>query len=274
MWFLACRICVEIISTLLRAWSADILPKIIIVVAGVIALAAPAHAFTYFSEGATTGRSPGDPGASAGQTTVVTFDTGALSGTLPTAGVTTSIGDGITETISGAVGLFTGSTRRIAANPTGDTTQYEAVEKNGSATFNFAGYEKTHTINSLSVYLGSIDSYNKLTFLNAQGGVIATVAGNELPADNGDQGASITNRRVFFTFAPSEEFTSVVFSSSGYSLEYDSIAVGEAKFNYANGATPETAAPTSVPEPASWALTLAGFGVAGAGLRRRRFGHA
>jgi hypothetical protein len=47
--------------------------------------------------------------------------------------------------------------------------------------------------------------------------------------------------------------TQVVFSSSGNSFELDNIAVASA-----------------VPEPATWAMMIVGFGVAGGALRRRR----
>jgi len=244
--------------------------------AGLLAMAGQAHAFSYFSVGAVTGPSHGDPGHSLGQTTVVTFDNGAASGILPAAGVATAIAPGVTETITGDVGLYTGNAfvggSQVAAAPAGDTSQYEAIGAGGEAIFNFTGYEETHQVNSLSVYLGSVDAYNTIIFLNRSGGTIATITGAQLPASNGDQGAATTNRRAYFTFAPSDQFASVAFLSSSNAFEYDTIAVGPARFDtMLNGATPLfTPAPTSaVPEPSAWAAMLIGFSLVGIALRRR-----
>jgi hypothetical protein len=232
--------------------------RLLLPIAAALALAGQAHAFTNTSTGPLTGPAPGDPGPSGGQVTVITFDPGALSGVLPIPGVATSIGDGITETVTGPVGLYTGNAyaggSQVAAVPAGDQTQYEAIGTGGTATFDFAGYETTHTINSLSVYLGSIDPYNTITFLNASDGIIATLTGADFPADTGGQTASITNRRADFTFTPGDDFTSIEFSSSGVAFEYDTIAVGPT--------------PTSVPEPATWVVMLVGVGLVG-GARRQ-----
>ncbi|HLZ73865.1 DUF642 domain-containing protein [Phenylobacterium sp.] len=46
--------------------------------------------------------------------------------------------------------------------------------------------------------------------------------------------------------------------------------VGQAYIGLDNVSVVETAAPGAVPEPAAWALMIAGFGLAGAALRRRR----
>lgn len=241
-----------------------------------LAMAGHAHAFTYFSVGAITGTSHGDPGPAPGQTTVVTFDKGTASGVLPGAGVTTTVAPGITETVTGAVGLYKGNAyiggSQVAAAPTGDTTQYEAIGPGGTVTLDFTGYEKTHTVNSLSLYIGSVDKYNTIIFFNKVGGKIATITGAQLPGSNGDQGASITNRRAYFSFGPLTHFASVEFLSSGVAFEYDTIAVGPARYdNMLSGATPLFApAPmSSVPEPAAWAAMLVGFSLVGFALRRR-----
>ncbi|MBV8594077.1 MAG: hypothetical protein JOZ27_07250, partial [Caulobacteraceae bacterium] len=91
-----------------------------------LAVAGPSHAFGYFTLGATSGPSPGDPGVGPGENVVVSFDG-------PNA-------PGVTETDSGSVGLWTGLTPNVAAPPTGDTTQYEAIQPGGAAVFDFSGY--------------------------------------------------------------------------------------------------------------------------------------
>lgn len=251
--------------------------KILLTAASVLALAGPASAFTYFSVGALTGPSHGDPGPARGQKTIITFDAGSKSGVLPKAGVTTTVAKGVTETVTGDVGLYTGNTfvggRQIAAAPAGDTTQYEALGPGGMAIFDFSGYEKTHTINSLSLYIGSVDPWNTLVFFNKSGGKIATITGAHLPSTSGDQGASITNRRAYFAFGPRDHFASLELFSTGIAFEYDNIAVGPARYDmFRNGDTPLSApdwVQTGVPEPSAWAAMLAGFVSVGFALRRR-----
>ena len=89
--------------------------------------------------------------------------------------------------------------------------------------------------------------------LNAAGNVIHTVSGTDLPQFNGDQSAAITNQRVFFNFAPQDGVTALRLRSNGMAFEFDNIA--------ATGA---------VPEPASWAMLIIGFGLIGAMMRRPR----
>ena len=108
---------------------------------------------------------------------------------------------------------------------------------------------------SLSVYLGSLDDYNSITF-KGENGFSETFDGDDLnsPA-NGNQQAGSTNRRYYFTFDPSELINQVIFTSSGNSFEFDNIAVNDP--------------PAQVPEPVT--LSLFAAGLAGvAGLRRRK----
>src|SRR5580765_8432282 len=87
----------------------------------------------------------------------------------------------------------------IAAPPLGDATKYLSVYTGGIATLNAPG-----TLNSLSVYLGSIDSYNTITF-NGKNGFSQSFSGSQLYAPaNGDQFDASTNRRLYFTFDPAD----------------------------------------------------------------------
>jgi len=137
----------------------------------------------------------------------------------------------------------------IAAPPVGDNTNYLSVFTGGSATLTAPGI-----FHSLSVYLGSMDSYNLITF-QGQGGFSQSFTGAELnlPA-NGDQLDALTNRRFSFTFDPNDLVNQVVFSSSGNSFEFDNIAANDP--------------PTEVPEPVT--LSLFAAGLAGAAALRRR----
>ena len=137
----------------------------------------------------------------------------------------------------------------IAAPPVGDDTKYLSVFTGGSAVLTSPG-----TLHSLSVYLGSIDSYNTITF-HGQNGFSQSFTGNQLntPA-NGDQFAALTNRRFFFELDTADLINQVTFLSSGNSFEFDNIAVNDP--------------PSRVPEPIT--LSLFATGIAGAAALRRR----
>lgn len=223
-------------------------------------LAAPVSAVSFFSLGATTGPGPGDPGLAAFETSLVTFDA--------------PLHAGIVETDAGTVGLFTG-TSGIAAAPAGDTSIYQAIGTGGSATFDFRAYfaSRLSAVRSLSVYIGSVDLYNHIDVLDDHLNVVATINGADLPGNNGDQGASITNRRLYINFAASEHIGGLTFRSDGVAFEYDTIGASSAVFGPipGGGNTPPVLPPVvGVPEPASWAMLIVGFGFVASGLRRRR----
>ena len=179
--------------------------------------AAPASAFTFFSIGATTGPGPGDPGLGPNATSVVTFDASNAAG--------------VTDTTTGNVALYTGTTPGVAAAPVGDTTTYQAIGTGGTSTFDFTGLEATKAVNSVSVYVGSVDTYNYIDVLNKNLQVIGTISGSQLPGNNGDQGASITNRRLYISFTPSDNFGGLTFRSSGVAFEYDTIGASSVAYS-------------------------------------------
>lgn len=204
-------------------------------------VAAPAHAVSFFSTGAVaTPSGPQDPLA-ASDIVLVDFQSA------PHAGVTVAT--------TGTTGLYIGSFSGLAAAPAGDTTGYMALGTGGTATVNVASYLAANSrVKSLSVYLGSIDSYNTLEVLNTAGSVIKTWTGNDLQPHNGDWFALNTNRRLSIDFDRSENVGALRFSSTGVAFEFDTIAANVA----------------AVPEPAQWALMIGGFGLVGMALRRRQ----
>ena len=154
--------------------------------------------------------------------------------------------------LTGNAVLFTGSQSGVSAAPatgpsTKDLGQYLSVQGGESGTVSFADTE------SVSIYVGSLDTYNTVTF-GGPGG--QTFTGSQLGvisgAANGNQTGSNTNGRFLFTFTAPVD--SVTFSSSGNAFEVADVTSG-------------------APEPAAWSMMIVGFGLAGAGLRsRRRFG--
>ena len=160
------------------------------------------------------------------------------------------IASGYTMTWSGA-GLYQGPlVSGIAAPPQGDDTKYLSILTGGSATLTAPGI-----MHSMSVYIGSLDEFNSITFKGTNG-FSQTFLGSGLTSPaNGNQQAGSTNRRYYFDFDPADLINQVIFSSSGNSFEFDNIAVNDP--------------PAQVPEPLT--LSLFAAGLAGmAGLRRRK----
>jgi hypothetical protein len=137
---------------------------------------------------------------------------------------------------------------------------------NGTNYFGAAEYLNPETFsvnkgffNSLSVYIGSLDTYNTISFYSGAtevatytGSQLATMAGLSPPGSSPTDGND--NRRYFFTFAAADDVNKVVFSSSAPAFEFDNIA----------------AAVSGVPEPATWAMMILGFGFVGFMLRGGR----
>jgi len=177
----------------------------------------------------------GDLPLPSGQQLVWDFD--GLEASVYTATFSGTAGTGV---YNGADGLHSG----VAAPPPGTTSQYASVLGGGTLTLT------TPEITQLSIYMGSPDDYNSITFYYAGGGS-ETLTGLQLAggAFSGDQSVG---RRMTYDFG-GQKVTSVQFTSSGNSFEFDNIATTSA-----------------VPEPATWAMMITGFGMAGAAMRRRR----
>ncbi|MGX7953805.1 Npun_F0296 family exosortase-dependent surface protein [Tsuneonella sp. HG249] len=177
----------------------------------------------------------GQGGLKAGETDYANFDT-----TVPPVSTT------------GTAGVYNGTQPGTAAEPAfGDQgDNYFAVLASSTATFSF--------INSLSQFgfdLGSADDYNFLTVFFG-GGLSQTFTGAQLnppgPA-TGNQEIAQTNGRVTIFANDLGGITGFTFGSQQNSFEFDNIGTISA-----------------VPEPATWALLLFGFGAIGFGMRRRK----
>ena len=176
-----------------------------------------------------------DPGALPGQAIVFDFN-------------------GVTPELSGNYSLVSGSVGGEYAAPAGDGTQFAVVPADGAPTPGVALLDLTgfaNPIRSLSLYWGSIDTYNTLEFLDGAS-VIYTITGGMLPPADGNQSAGSTNRRVNVDFGfGGQSLTGLRFTSTGKAFEFDDIAVG------------------GVPEPQTWAMLIIGFGLVGVTARRR-----
>lgn len=133
------------------------------------------------------------------------------------------------------------------ANSIPSGTPYLSVLGGGSATYDFAA-----PVRAFQFDWGSIDSYNTLT-VHYAGTMVVIPGSNFINPANGDQHAAGTNGRFTVSGTAGELFTGVTFSSSSNSFEVDNLAVGSA-----------------VPEPATWAMMLIGFGAVGFAMRRAK----
>ena len=154
--------------------------------------------------------------------------------------------------------VFAASVPNIAAEPAGDTTHFGAAEPAfAGQAFTNATFSLTSPgleLKSLSFDLGSLDDFNTLQFFSG-GTLVRTFTGADLSVNpNGNQVIDITNRRYYFTFGASDDITKLVFSSTQPAFEFDNFA---ASFS-------------SVPEPATWAMMILGFGFVGFMMRGNR----
>jgi len=154
--------------------------------------------------------------------------------------------------LTGSSELVVGSLESQYQQPAfSDGSQYLAVKANGNATITSTsgGY------NSVSFYIGSIDDYNGVEILNTSGAIIASFSGDDFTtpfASNGDGTSAIMNRRVTYTTDGNDGLIgSIRFSTGANSLEVDNLVF-------------------AVPEPATWLMMLAGFGMVAMSMRARR----
>jgi hypothetical protein len=156
-------------------------------------------------------------------------------------------------TTTGPVQILT-ATSTLGADPFNAPVElgnsFLSVEQGGSATLTLGDHS------NFEFDWGSVDTYNTLVIYSVIGGVthsytIIPPHGTLLPPANGIQNIAATNGLFKVTGAKGEVFTKMVLTSSQNSFEIDNVAV-------------------SVPEPASWALMIMGFGATGALLRSKR----
>jgi PEP-CTERM motif len=144
---------------------------------------------------------------------------------------------------------FSGSTM-ISAAPPGDTTAYEGVQPGNPFTL----IDTSGSLSAFSFYMGSPDEYNGLNLtVNGPTGSL-TLSGDDIwgggtVVGTGDQSEGFL---VSYQFTPST-VKSLTFSSTSPAFEFDNLA-----------------GINVVPEPASWALMIMGFGAAGGMIRSQR----
>jgi hypothetical protein len=151
--------------------------------------------------------------------------------------------DGFTLDLDGAtVGVNEGGSGYSGTLPN-NATHYLTIPGQATATLT-----SLRGLTSFSLFMGSPDTYNYVRFIGD--GFDETLSGGQLTLGNTSQSWD-WGARVNFDFGGAAVNT-IILSSTGNSFEVDNFAVA------------------AVPEPATWALMIGGFGLMGAVLRRRR----
>lgn len=181
----------------------------------------------------------------------VTPGTNPYTGPTPTYDFDTP---GTTPGTNGGGVITTGTTPGSFAQPFGSAGNYYSVGPSTS-TPGEIDLSAFGDIFNISILWGSVDTYNTLEFLDGFGNVLATFTGTQIfnPA-NGNQTDPNTNPVVLFLLdgADASAFETLRLTSNTNAFEVDNIAVNP------------------VPEPATWAMMLLGFGAVGFAIRRRR----
>jgi len=155
--------------------------------------------------------------------------------------------------VSGGL-VTTGSLSGIRAQPFGSTGNYWTVGPSDGSP-GIMDLSAIADIFNVSFLWGSVDTHNLVEFLDTGGNVIASFTGSDIfnPA-NGSQTDPNLNPVVRFdiTGADVSNLKSLRFKSTSNAFETDNFVIN------------------AVPEPATWALMLLGFGAIGFGMRRRR----
>ena len=130
----------------------------------------------------------------------------------------------------------------------GNATPYLAVYGNGTANINFTGVDD---VRSFSFDYSTVDTYNTLTIHYTSG------------ADTVYSGTQILNG-----LPTGVTSGSIIVNGDGRMISGLSLGTTSNAFEVDNLATSSGIA--AVPEPASWALMLGGFGMVGGAMRSRR----
>lgn len=152
--------------------------------------------------------------------------------------------------------VTTGSVHAVRAQPYGSTGNYWTVGPSDGSP-GFLDLSSHSWIDNISFIWGSTDTYNTLEVIGRDGTtVLASFTGGDaaLTFPDGDQSDPFTNPLATLTVTGADQYDigGLRLWSSQNAFEVDNFAI--------NG----------VPEPATWAMMLLGFGAIGFAMRRRK----
>lgn len=158
------------------------------------------------------------------------------------------------STFTGTGSIVTGTLGGVYAAPaysgtTADMDPYLAEEGGQSATVLLGG-----SFTGVEVYVGSLDSYNTISFSNGlsySGTMLAAMTG---ATADGNQTSGSSNGLLYFVFSNDEAVHSVTFSSGSNALEVAGLSASN----------------MVVPEASTWAMMAMGFAGLGYTAFRRR----
>ena len=149
--------------------------------------------------------------------------------------------------VSGSKYFFpTGNVPGQAASLPGNDTPYLVVRGGGVANVSFGS-----DVRSFSFDYSTVDTYNTLTINYADGGSEKVTGGQILTSGKGSGSVSGS----FIINGDGRLISGLALATSSNSFEVDNLAISDTL--------------AAVPEPATWALMIVGFGMVGTGMRRR-----
>jgi hypothetical protein len=149
---------------------------------------------------------------------------------------------------SGDVLFPTGNVPNRSSALPGNDTPYLSIGGGGSATIDFGSV----IVRSFSFDYSTVDSFNLLQ-INYVGGGSTTYTGADILAG---LPTGVTSGSIIVA-GNGDLISSLILSSPRSAFEVDNLAVS-------------SLLPTAVPEAATWAMMLGGFGLLGTAMRRRR----
>ena len=144
---------------------------------------------------------------------------------------------------------YSGTNGRAIRPAFGSTGNFGAVLGSGSYSITF------DRASTFSFVLGSLDQFNMLTLNLADGSSVEYWANQIIGGRryvNGSATSPLSNGLVSFSAGTGPLIVGASFHSSTNSFEFDNLATD------------------AVPEPATWALMILGFGAIGGAMRRRK----